>query len=307
MSVLLKEIEKFDRSAPSVFQEVGLQMDDEIQTLTRDDLQDLFPGRKNFKLRKNIFDIIYKQRSDDVLLREPKDCLSWESFQATLRANSVLTEYLNTLKELKTQVNNVQMVIEAPVDQLEELNKYQHQKAKRGKMSVLLKEIEKFDRSAPSVFQEVGLQTDDEIQTLTRDDLQDLFPERKNFKLRKNIFDIIYKQRSDDVLLRELKECFSFESCRATLRANSVLTEYLNTLKELKTQVNNVQMVIERHVDQLEELNKNQHQKAKRGQWFPKIFSSFGSKTPQTDHHKPAAGCKSYCSCQLCHCDTRPL
>ncbi|XP_034017983.1 uncharacterized protein LOC117502948 isoform X4 [Thalassophryne amazonica] len=181
------------------------------------------------------------------------------------------------------------MVIEAPVDQLEELNKYQHQKAKRGKMSVLLKEIEKFDRSAPSVFQEVGLQTDDEIQTLTRDDLQDLFPERKNFKLRKNIFDIIYKQRSDDVLLRELKECFSFESCRATLRANSVLTEYLNTLKELKTQVNNVQMVIERHVDQLEELNKNQHQKAKRGQWFPKIFSSFGSKTPQTDHHKPAA------------------
>ncbi|XP_034017981.1 uncharacterized protein LOC117502948 isoform X2 [Thalassophryne amazonica] len=156
------------------------------------------------------------------------------------------------------------MVIEAPVDQLEELNKYQHQKAKRGKMSVLLKEIEKFDRSAPSVFQEVGLQTDDEIQTLTRDDLQDLFPERKNFKLRKNIFDIIYKQRSDDVLLRELKECFSFESCRATLRANSVLTEYLNTLKELKTQVNNVQMVIERHVDQLEELNKNQHQKAKR-------------------------------------------
>ncbi|XP_034017982.1 uncharacterized protein LOC117502948 isoform X3 [Thalassophryne amazonica] len=156
-------------------------------------------------------------------------------------------------------------------------------------MSVLLKEIEKFDRSAPSVFQEVGLQMDDEIQTLTRDDLQDLFPGRKNFKLRKNIFDIIYKQRSDDVLLREPKDCLSWESFQATLRANSVLTEYLNTLKELKTQVNNVQMVIERHVDQLEELNKNQHQKAKRGQWFPKIFSSFGSKTPQTDHHKPAA------------------
>lgn len=132
-------------------------------------------------------------------------------------------------------------------------------------MSVLLKEIKRISREAASVLEEAGFRTDSEIQSLTREDLHELFPGYKKLKLRKNIFEIIHKQKRTDVLLKELKDFIPHDSLRAALNSNGVLVDYLPILKEMKTQLENVQNFLEAHIGLLEEFTKNQNQKPDNG------------------------------------------
>ncbi|XP_028461259.1 uncharacterized protein LOC114573323 isoform X2 [Perca flavescens] len=123
-------------------------------------------------------------------------------------------------------------------------------------MSRLLDEIRRSNKTAADVLEKADLRTDADIQSLTREELHELFPENKNFKLRRTIFDIIHKQPID-VILRELKEFIPHESFRTALTNNGVLVDYLHIMKDIKTQINNVQNVLDAHIAILEEFSKN--------------------------------------------------
>ncbi|XP_028461261.1 uncharacterized protein LOC114573323 isoform X4 [Perca flavescens] len=124
-------------------------------------------------------------------------------------------------------------------------------------MSRLLDEIRRSNKTAADVLEKADLRTDADIQSLTREELHELFPENKNFKLRRTIFDIIHKQKPIDVILRELKEFIPHESFRTALTNNGVLVDYLHIMKDIKTQINNVQNVLDAHIAILEEFSKN--------------------------------------------------
>ncbi|XP_078131156.1 uncharacterized protein LOC144533578 isoform X3 [Sander vitreus] len=124
-------------------------------------------------------------------------------------------------------------------------------------MSRLLGEIRRSNKAAAEVLEKADLHTDSDIQSLTREELHDLFPEHKYFKLRRTIFDIIHKQKPVDVILRQLKEFIPHESFRTALTDNGVLVDYLHILKDIKTQINNVQSFLDAHIAVLEEFSKN--------------------------------------------------
>lgn len=127
MSVLLKEIQSVSKEAASLLQQSGFDCDSEIQTLTRGDLQELFPGPNNLKLRRSIFEIIQKQVPINVLLKNLKDFIPQESFRAALTNNGVLVDYLHVLKDMKTQLNSVQTFLDAHIRLLEEMSDQQPQ------------------------------------------------------------------------------------------------------------------------------------------------------------------------------------
>ncbi|KAA8583175.1 hypothetical protein FQN60_015721 [Etheostoma spectabile] len=124
-------------------------------------------------------------------------------------------------------------------------------------MSRLLGEIRRSNKTAADVLEKADLRTDSEIQSLTREELRDLFPEHKHFKLRRTIYDIIHKQKPIGVILSELKEFIPRESFRTALTNNGVLVDYLCILKDIKTQINNVQSFLDAHLAVLEEFSKN--------------------------------------------------
>ncbi|XP_077949821.1 uncharacterized protein LOC120807969 isoform X9 [Gasterosteus aculeatus] len=67
MSGLLKEIKRIDKPAADELMNADLQSDSDIQALTEDDLRDLFPGIKNIKRRRAIYDIIHSQPIGQIL------------------------------------------------------------------------------------------------------------------------------------------------------------------------------------------------------------------------------------------------
>ncbi|XP_042246619.1 uncharacterized protein si:ch211-245h14.1 isoform X2 [Thunnus maccoyii] len=145
-------------------------------------------------------------------------------------------------------------------------------------MSVLLKEIKRIRPEAAPVLERAGYHTDSEIQSLTREDLHELFPGCQKLKLRKTVFEIIHKQKRTDVLLKELKDFIPHDSLRAALNSNGVLVDYLPILKEMKTQLENVQNFLEAHIGLLEEFTKNQNQKPDNGSL--RDISTSGSSGP---------------------------
>ncbi|XP_034756395.1 uncharacterized protein LOC117961669 [Etheostoma cragini] len=124
-------------------------------------------------------------------------------------------------------------------------------------MSRLLGEIKRSNKTAAEVLEKADLRTDSEIQSLTREELRDLFPEHKHFKLRRTIYDIVHKQKPIGVILSELKEFIPHESFRTALTNNGVLVDYLCILKDIKNQINNVQSFLDAHIAVLEEFSKN--------------------------------------------------
>ncbi|XP_070782056.1 uncharacterized protein [Enoplosus armatus] len=124
-------------------------------------------------------------------------------------------------------------------------------------MSGLLSDIRSIHRDAARVLEKADMRTDSDIQSLTREDLRELFPGAEKLKLRRTIFEIIHKQPVD-VLLRELKAFIPHESLRASLTNNGVLVDYLRILKDMKAQMNYVQSFLDAHIGLLEELSKNQ-------------------------------------------------
>ncbi|XP_026173774.1 uncharacterized protein LOC113136882 isoform X2 [Mastacembelus armatus] len=124
-------------------------------------------------------------------------------------------------------------------------------------MSLLLKQIEQTDRAAARTLKEADLYSDSEIRSLTRQDLNELFPEPRNLKLRRRIFAIIHKQPVN-VILRELKDFIPHDSFKAAVTNNGVLAEYLPMLKDMKSHLNNVQEFLDAHIELLENTIKNQ-------------------------------------------------
>ncbi|XP_059212384.1 uncharacterized protein LOC131991101 isoform X2 [Centropristis striata] len=121
MSLLMKEIKRHSKKAAQVLEEARLCTDSDIQSLTREDLHELFPGLDNFKLRREIFDITHKQKPIDVVLKEVKQFIPQDSLRAALTNNGVLVDYLHILKDIKSQVDNVQTFLDANITLLEDL------------------------------------------------------------------------------------------------------------------------------------------------------------------------------------------
>ncbi|XP_068564980.1 uncharacterized protein [Cebidichthys violaceus] len=124
MSRLLEEIKQIDQRAADALKRADLHTDSDIQALTREELVELFPGVKDIKLRRTIFDVIHK-RPVEQLLKKLKGFIPTESFRAALTDNGVLVDYLRILKDMKTQTNNVQSFLEAHISLLEEFSKNQ--------------------------------------------------------------------------------------------------------------------------------------------------------------------------------------
>ncbi|XP_022067647.2 uncharacterized protein LOC110963529 isoform X2 [Acanthochromis polyacanthus] len=123
-------------------------------------------------------------------------------------------------------------------------------------MSALLGEIARIDQEAASILEDAKFSTDSDLQFLSRDDLRELFPGNRELKRRKTIFDIIHKQKPVDLLLEGLREFIPLESLRAALTDNGVLVDYLHVLKNMKTQMDNVQTFLDAHINLLEDISK---------------------------------------------------
>ncbi|XP_069570542.1 uncharacterized protein [Brachyistius frenatus] len=123
MSDLLKKIKHLKADAALKLQEAGMSSDSDIRTLTRQDLQELFPGAQNLRLRKNIFDAINKQRTIHVVVKELQKLIPREPLGVA--SSGVLVDYLHLLKDMKTQMNNVQTFLDAHIDLLEDIYKTQ--------------------------------------------------------------------------------------------------------------------------------------------------------------------------------------
>ncbi|KAF7650596.1 hypothetical protein LDENG_00123340 [Lucifuga dentata] len=319
MPVLLNKVSMLKPDAARVLEEADLRTDHELQSLTRQDLLELFPGDQNFKLRRNIYEIIHEQSPIEVLLKETKDLIPDESFRGALSSNGVLNDYLQILKGLKTQMDDVQTFIDAHIDLMDEYSKNQdpnptkgfgvrkkiklfhvtgissgtstpdtsdswefcttrdddRPQSAQGDMPELLKEIKRLKPEAAKILEQADLRTNHELQSLTRQDLLELFPGAQNLKLRRNIYEIIHKQKPIKVLLKEMKDLIPDESFWGALSSNGVLNDYLQILKGLKTQMDDVQTFIDAHIDLMDEYGKNQDPNPTKG-------ISSGTSTPDT-------------------------
>ncbi|XP_030577563.1 uncharacterized protein LOC115774424 [Archocentrus centrarchus] len=115
-SVLFKEIKDRDEMAASALKNADLSTDADLQSLTREDLRDLFPGLKNFKRRKLVSDIVHKQKPIDVVTKDLKDFIPDEYLGGTLISNGVVVDYL---KDLKTEMTKVQNFLDVHINLLE--------------------------------------------------------------------------------------------------------------------------------------------------------------------------------------------
>lgn len=128
-------------------------------------------------------------------------------------------------------------------------------------MSVLLKEIRSYDPNAAKVLEKADIRTDSEMQSLTREDLHELFPGPERLKLRRTIFEKINKQKSVEKLLQDLRGFIPEDSIKDALTKNGLLVDYLQLLKNMKVQMDNVQRFLEAHIHLLEEIKANTQQK----------------------------------------------
>ncbi|KAL3979896.1 reticulon-4 receptor [Sarotherodon galilaeus] len=123
MDDLLKEIRSKDEAAASVLEKAGLRADSDLRSLTLQELGELLPGAENFKLRREIFDIIQTQKPIGELIKEFKNFIPHESFGTTLTENGILVNYLKMLKEMKNQMQTVQDFLDAHIRLLEDIRK----------------------------------------------------------------------------------------------------------------------------------------------------------------------------------------
>uniref|UniRef100_A0A1A7XWL7 Uncharacterized protein n=1 Tax=Iconisemion striatum TaxID=60296 RepID=A0A1A7XWL7_9TELE len=119
MSILLNKIKKIDQEAADGLEEADLRSDSEIKTLTEQDLHDLCPGLKKFKMRKSILETINKTDLVTEVLNVLWASSPHDDLKATLPDNGVLVDFLNILKDMKTQQNDVQMFLEDQIKRLE--------------------------------------------------------------------------------------------------------------------------------------------------------------------------------------------
>ncbi|XP_028253141.1 uncharacterized protein LOC114428701 isoform X2 [Parambassis ranga] len=128
----------------------------------------------------------------------------------------------------------------------------------------ILKEIQSYSKEAANVLYWAGLQSDSDLRSLTREDLNELLPGPKMFKHRRMIFATINSHNTQKVvkqvnkLLKELQGFIPHDSLRAALTDNGVLVDYLHVLKDMKKQMNDVQTFLDAHISLLEDIRKPQ-------------------------------------------------
>ncbi|KAM9356076.1 uncharacterized protein KZ484_014079 isoform 23-T26 [Pholidichthys leucotaenia] len=295
MSGLLKEIEGVDQKAAATLREADICTDAEIQCLSREELNGLFPGAENLKLRRKIFDIILQKKPTNDVLKEVRNLVPEESLRAALTGDGVLVDYLCLVKDIKTQVNNVTTFFDVQIDLLEEGSKARslqepttdkHLKTSKSQTSisdnlqqsqVFLKKIRERDQEAASVLQREDLITDADIQSLTQKDLDDLLPEPKYFKLKR----ILHQQKLIDIVLKDLRGFIPLESLNAALTGDGVLVQYKRLLQDNMNKVDNVQNFLKAHLDLLEDISKAQpHQHHATGS-VPKTSDNSEQEKPQ--------------------------
>ncbi|MED6240634.1 hypothetical protein ATANTOWER_024714 [Ataeniobius toweri] len=138
MNILLKEIRNHSSSAAEKLEHADYRTDAELQSLTREDLHELFPGAEKLKLRKSIFEIINKQKPVKKLLEDLRGFIPDDSIRDALTSNGVLVDYLHLLKDMKTQLNNVQSFLEAHIGLLEDIKAQPQQKCDQSQAKVLV-------------------------------------------------------------------------------------------------------------------------------------------------------------------------
>ncbi|XP_007561068.1 uncharacterized protein LOC103144157 [Poecilia formosa] len=132
MNGLLREIRNHNSSAANTLERADFCTDSEIQSLTREDLHELFPGSDRLKLRRKIFEIINKHKPIERLLKDLRGFIPDDSIKDALTNNGVLVEYLHLLKDIKAQLNNVQSFLEAHISLLEDIKAQPQQKRDTG-------------------------------------------------------------------------------------------------------------------------------------------------------------------------------
>ncbi|XP_056436742.1 uncharacterized protein LOC130374154 isoform X3 [Gadus chalcogrammus] len=120
MAGLLKEIKDLYPDVARELEKAEFRSDDEIRTLTREDLHELLRGPKKLKQRKAVYELIHQQKPIGDLLKDLKDVIPAESLKAALTENGVLSGYLQIMKDLTSQVGKVQSFLQEHVSLLEE-------------------------------------------------------------------------------------------------------------------------------------------------------------------------------------------
>ncbi|KAL3052692.1 hypothetical protein OYC64_005262 [Pagothenia borchgrevinki] len=294
MTDLLNKIKGVHPDVAKVLQDAGLRSDSDIRSLTGAELHQLFPEKKDLKLRRTIFEMIHKQEPVGQLLREMKNVIPNEDFKAVLTGNRVLVDYLCIMKDMHTQVKHIQSFQEGHIRFLEENIQNQPDpesatnlkeplgdppQEAHGHSPDLLEEIRNRDRDAAVVLREADLCSDSDIRSLTREELLELFPGTKNFKLRRRIFEMIQNQKpvkqppptrvNNGIpsrgeimtdLLNKIKGVHPdvAKVLQAALTGNGVLVDYLCIMKDMQTHVKHIQSFQEAHIRFLEENIQNQ-------------------------------------------------
>lgn len=148
----------------------------------------------------------------------------------------------------------------------------------------LLEEIREISREAANKLERADCCTDSDIRTLTQCDLQELLPGLSNFRTRKKIYETIQKRRPIHVVLNELKSFVPDEFLRDALSNNGPLYEYLQTLKELKVEINHVQEFIDAHIKLLEKYGQTQDTKSNKVHHASAASSATLSGAANTNH-----------------------
>uniref|UniRef100_UPI0037E9C8D2 uncharacterized protein isoform X2 n=1 Tax=Semicossyphus pulcher TaxID=241346 RepID=UPI0037E9C8D2 len=278
MTSLWEVINGTHQCAASALKEADLVTDSDIQLLTPQDLQELFPGVKNIKRRRKLYEIIHKEFPKPInqLITKLKDIVPEESFRAALENDGALVEYHRILKDLETQINYLQRFLNAQSGVLEQESGKgslsdastsgsndpvgSHsgrpgglpQGAQGEVMSTLFNAIKGTNCDAASVLKKADLLTDSDIQLLTREELNELFPGPEKLKLRRKLYEIIHKKPINQLTLN-LKDGYPEESFRAAFENNGVSVTYIPLLKDFKTEMSNVQSCVDAQIHFLEQ------------------------------------------------------
>ncbi|XP_062267781.1 uncharacterized protein LOC133973758 isoform X2 [Platichthys flesus] len=107
MGDLLKEIKNMSPEAADALKQAGFKTDSDIQSLNRLDLNELLPGRKDLRLRKNVFEMIQKSRPPIMPLKELEELQSNLAISAQI-APGVSMDHIRFINE---QLVNVQLLL----------------------------------------------------------------------------------------------------------------------------------------------------------------------------------------------------
>ncbi|RVE56121.1 hypothetical protein OJAV_G00232950 [Oryzias javanicus] len=225
MSTLLQEIEEKDQKAASVLKKVDIQTDSEIRSLTPEDLNELFPGQEDLKLRETIFEIIHKQKPTDQLLG-----------QSDTQKKRLKAVCLKRIEYVKNQLDK-ETLTEAQVNMPENFCK-------------------RLDFAKDTHFQINSV-----IQTLIREGLKNLFPERNYLKMRKTMLEVLHNLPKF-VLPGESGDVTEQDPAKA---------DYHGWIKNMKDKLEKMKAVIEKE---------------------PDVQTDSDIPTPQEEHHEPLAGQK---------------